>query len=143
MWPFVERRYNGRFNVDWSASLNCLFPNFRETLQVKVIEFSIGGARLLLERLQTGPFHLVINDDLGQLQLRLGVLEEGINLPIHIQWYNYKEDQGAFVAGVEFLNINEEDQILLTQVLKHLKRGKGSQTRGKEVEPVLTPPSSS
>jgi len=120
MWAFVERRRCKRYRVEWNASLHCVFSGCEEDLHVRVMEASLTGARLALDRLQIGPYHLVVGNSHPDFKLSI-LLPEGLFMSsIGICWYNWEEDERYFAVGIEFLGLEKEGRNLLEKAVKNL-----------------------
>ncbi len=97
-----ERRRKERFIVNWPGTLICLFPNYEEEVRVKVSEISATGARLELENLKVGPYHIVVGSDSSRFTLKLNLPDGTVSTPIRIVWYSMDEGKRHFNIGVLF-----------------------------------------
>jgi hypothetical protein len=120
VWPFGERRSTKRRMVDWAASLHCSFGAAEQTVQVRVTEASLVGAQLSLERLQIGPYHLAVGSPPAGFELEIPLTDGIVRAPIEIRWYNWDESRRAFVLGVEFLRMEDENRATLRQALRKI-----------------------
>jgi c-di-GMP-binding flagellar brake protein YcgR len=119
-FPFVDRRRAKRHQVKWDASLQCVFPGSETALPVKVEDISPTGARLHLERLQIGSYHLVIGDHLISNELSIPLPEGLIRATIEIKWFNWCEENHVFIVGVDFQGMDEESRSTLERALSNL-----------------------
>lgn len=121
MWPFgKDRRQVIRRAVRWQALFHCTFSNFQAALKTRVVNISLGGAVLHLERLQIGPYHLAISDQPPQLELEILLPEGALKANVEIRWYDWLEDQRIFAVGVEFIDLSEKSQETLLQAINDL-----------------------
>ena len=119
LWPFGERRRNARHSVEWEASLCCVFSDFEKTISVRVIEISHGGAKLSLEGMRVGPYHLTVGGDgTARFELSIPKPEGTIKSLIDFQWYNFDEGTRLFTTGVAFLGLDKESEAVLKTSLK-------------------------
>ena len=119
MWPFSERRCNKRWKVAWEASLVCRGVNGDRTVQVAVDEVSLSGVRLQLQRMQVGPYHLLVGETPEECELAIDVPQGLVKSTVRFQWYNQPQSQGFFVVGAELVNMEPESR----QTLKLAIRG--------------------
>lgn len=120
MWPFVNRRRHKRYPVSWDAVIHCDFPDREATVRARVAEASLHGARLMLERLQYGPHHLVANDYGDAFELTIHLPEAPVTSKIDILWYNWNDEEQLFTVGVEFTEMTNENRVTLQQAVKRL-----------------------
>jgi hypothetical protein len=118
MWPFSERRRNKRRVVDWEASLRCRLMSVNETVRVRVTEVSMSGARLELESMRVGPYHLVVGDTPVECELSISVPHGLVKSDIEFRWYNQVDADGVFLAGAEFVNMGPESKEVLKLALE-------------------------
>ncbi len=118
----LERRQSKRYDVDWLGTLTCVFPNREENIDVKVSEISLTGARLQIEKLRVGPYHLVVGSESSQYTLNIR-LPEGmvISTPARIVWYSMDEENRHFNVGVLFLQSADGSRAMIEEVLKNRK----------------------
>ena len=121
MWPFNERRHRKRYMVNWDATVCCSFPNVEEKLQAEVVEISMEGARILLPQMQVGPYHLLVDNQSDQLELKIPLPEGPVRSQIIVKWYNLLDDDRLFTVGIEFLNMPDDSKSLLKEKFKNLK----------------------
>jgi hypothetical protein len=120
-WPLAERRRKKRYRVEWSGSLDCSFTNHRESIPAKVAEVSLCGARLVMDRLLAGPYHIIVRDDHAKLILSLSVPEGAAVIPVEILWYNMDEETRLFSVGVSFQDMELASQAVLERAVNGLK----------------------
>ena len=113
MWPFGERRQNKRRKVAWEASLFCRFMNLNQTVPVTVAEVSLSGARLHLDSMQVGPYHLVVGETPVECELAIDVPQGLVKSNVEFRWYNQAQAEGLFVVGAEFVNMEPECRKIL------------------------------
>jgi hypothetical protein len=112
---FTERRSRRRHSVEWEGQLRCFFDDFEKTVPVEVIDISFGGARLSLEGMQVGPYHLVIGDGQGRFELCIPKAEGTMTGSVEFRWFNFDDRRGRFVAGVEFISMDGESKSILKE----------------------------
>lgn len=117
MWDFIERRRSKRLKVEWNALLNCVFPGCEENLETKVLETSLTGAKLALERLQIGSYHLVVGNSDPKFKLTIPLQEGSFVSPVAIRWYNWSDEERCFSVGVEYICPEEENRKLLARAV--------------------------
>lgn len=110
IWPFIERRRSKRQTVEWNGLLHYHLSGKEERVDVKVSEISHEGARLHLERLQIGPYHLLIGDSPEEFRLSMSLPEGPLTVPVAFRWFNQDEENHRFIVGVEFQELNDEDR---------------------------------
>lgn len=123
MWPFgKDRRRNKRYPVQWKGCLNCTFTpsGFQGTLAVDIVDISLRGARLNVERLQVGPYHLVVCDEAPQLILEISLPEAIIHTSARICWSRLLDEERTFALGVEFGYISTENGEILKKEINNL-----------------------
>ncbi|MDY0042240.1 MAG: PilZ domain-containing protein [Desulforhabdus sp.] len=125
MWPFTERRHRKRYTVHWNATICCLFPEAKEELQAEVVEISLQGARILLPRMQVGPYHLIVDNQEEQLKLNIHLPEGSVRSSVMIRWYNLLDEERLFSIGVEFFDLPEASKKMLKERFKSLKKEAG------------------
>ena len=121
MWPFAERRRDKRFAVEWTGRLRLSDLGREESMEVRIVDISPGGARLALERMRIGSYHLVIGDRPGTLSLAISLPDGTIEPGVAIRWYDWNESLKAFAVGIEFERMDKESGALLTRAVKDLK----------------------
>ena len=105
----TERRQTERHPVEWPGILTCLFPSHEEDVAVRISEISITGARLELDSLRIGPYHIVVSSESSEFTLH--VKEPGIHMsaPVQIIWYSMDEVKQGFSVGVLFPKVDQVD----------------------------------
>jgi hypothetical protein len=119
----LERRRTERFKVVWPGRLTCYFPDHEEDVEVRVIEVSLDGARLEMETLKAGKYHIVIGSESSRFTLKVSHPEAALSIPVRIVWYSTDQERGVFVLGVLFLKTSSEIQKTIRSILKDVARG--------------------
>lgn len=114
----VEKRQSERFQVQWQGTLTCLFPNHEEKIAVRISEISATGARLELETLKLGPYHIVVGSEQSHFTLNMSLPEGVISTPVRIVWYSMDEEKLRFNLGVLFPENSEIGQTEIERILK-------------------------
>ncbi|SMC22009.1 PilZ domain-containing protein [Desulfacinum hydrothermale DSM 13146] len=121
MWPLVDRRKSKRYPVSWQAVLQAAFQGEKATLEVAVVDVSLGGARLETPSLQMGPRH-VMADHPERLELEI-LLPAGLfTAPVQIRWTRYLEDLRKFHVGVSFEDLPGSSLAVLKEELSAVAR---------------------
>lgn len=120
MWPFEERRREKRYPVDWEARLRLGVPDPGAVIEARIVDISLGGVRLALERMQIGPYHLCIGDRPGTLYLSITLAEDTVEAAVEVRWFNWNEQLKAFVVGAEFSRLDLEAKSLLSRTVSAL-----------------------
>lgn len=123
MWPFRDRRKHKRYPVKMDAFLRCKSPDSDDSVPVKIIDLSLGGARIALERLQIGAQHLFIREDAVDYELTLPAGDEPLTLPVSFTWYNLEPERRVFWVGVSFSDVTGESSGRLKSVIRNFKKG--------------------
>ena len=118
-----ERRLNKRHVICWDALLEVRFPDFQDQIQVKIVNFSIGGALLHSEQLSVDNRHLVVSDIKPELKLKIFLPETVLESRAEIEWYKVCE-KNAFEIGIKFINFIEETRISVDELLKIIEGSK-------------------
>ncbi|MHC1725522.1 MAG: PilZ domain-containing protein [Syntrophobacteraceae bacterium] len=113
-----ERRQRERFQVQWQGTLTCLFPNHEEKVDVKISEISATGARLELETLKLGPYHIVVGSEQSRFTLNVSLPEGVISTSVRIVWYSMDEEKLRFNVGVLFPETSETNQAEIERILR-------------------------
>ncbi|HOV87941.1 MAG TPA: hypothetical protein PLM79_16410 [Syntrophobacteraceae bacterium] len=113
MWPLREMRRSKRRSVDWSASLECIHEDLRQSVEVRVVEVCPEGVRLVLKKMQVGPYHLFVGDVPTRLELTIPSPRGPITGEVRGRWYNWDESRGAFCMGAEFVELSAEARTIL------------------------------
>jgi len=124
-----ERRRKERFKVGWAATLTCFLPNREENVAVRVTEVSATGARLELEKLEVGPYHIVIGSESIRFTLKVSLPEAALSAPVKIVWYSTDQERNTFNLGVFFLQTSEELRTTIERLLADLASGTPNQGR--------------
>jgi hypothetical protein len=103
--------------VEWEGQLRCFFDDFQNTIPVEVNGISFAGASLSLEGMQVGSYHLVIGDGTGRFELCIPKAEGMITGSIEFRWFNFDDQKGRFVAGVEFVAMDGNSKSLLKEAI--------------------------
>ena len=106
----IERRRAERFKVLWTGKLTCYFPDHEENIEIKVVEVSTDGARLEVDTLKAGPYHLVIGSESSRFTLKVSLPDAALSIPIRIIWYSTHQERDTFNLGVLFLKTSTEVQ---------------------------------
>ncbi|ABK19056.1 PilZ domain-containing protein [Syntrophobacter fumaroxidans] len=123
MWPFRDRRKHKRYPVKLDAFLRCKSPESDDSVPVKILDLSLGGARIALERLQIGTQHLFIREDAVDYELTLPAGDAPLTLPVLFTWYNLDPECRVFWVGVSFSEIAGESGNRLKSVIRNFKKG--------------------
>jgi hypothetical protein len=104
-----ERRHTERHSVEWPGILTCLFPTHEEDVAVRISEISTTGARLELDSLRIGQYHIVVSSESSEFTLH--VKEPGIHMsaPVQIIWYSMDDVKQGFSLGVLFPKVDPID----------------------------------
>jgi c-di-GMP-binding flagellar brake protein YcgR len=121
VWSLSERRRRKRYSVDWTGSLDCSFQNHEESLRVKVAEISCTGAKLVMERLMAGSYHIAIKGEHSQMALCMEMPEGTFVTPVEILWFNMDSETRLFSVGVSFSDLSADCLTALDRVVKTLK----------------------
>ena len=124
-----ERRRSERFKVGWAGTLTCFFPNHEENVAVKVAEVSATGARLELETLKVGPYHIIIGSESSRFTLKVSLPDVALSAPVKIIWYSTTQEGGTFNLGVFFLQTSEERRTAIERLLADVASGSSIQGR--------------
>lgn len=120
MWPFPERRRSKRYRVEWTGLVRCVHVTSEETLSVKVAEISMTGARLALERLRVGSYHLMGPEEGVAFELSIPLPEGSVKSPVEMRWFNFDDESRQFFAGVEFMDMDDESRSDLKRAIDSL-----------------------
>ncbi|MCE5241622.1 MAG: PilZ domain-containing protein [Syntrophobacteraceae bacterium] len=120
MWPFQEQTREKRYPVDWEARLRLAVPDPGAVMAARIVDISLGGARLALERMRIGSYHLCIGDRPGSLYLSIALAEDTVEAAIEIRWFNWNEKLKAFLVGAEFSRMDLEAKSLLSRAVSAL-----------------------
>lgn len=104
----LDRRRAERFKVGWVGKLTCYFPDNEEDVDVRVAEISTSGARLELDTLEVGRYHIVIGSESARFTLKVAMPAAALSIPIKIIWYSTDPERDSFNLGVMFLKASED-----------------------------------
>ena len=119
-----ERGMSNRSVVCWDALLEVSFPDFHDQIDVKVVNFSVGGALLHSEELTVNNRHLVVADIKPELKLKISLPDTALELTTKIVWYNVLSKESIFEIGVSFINFKKEANISIDELMKIMKASK-------------------
>lgn len=119
-WPFNKKKPAPRHAIHWHATMHCSFPEYEENMPVEVLEISNKGARLRVERLQVGPYHLFVGDPLAKFSLAFSLDDGAVEAPIEFLWYNLEEGKRTFLVDVDFTTMTDTDKSALKKAIKQL-----------------------
>ncbi len=115
--PNINRRKEPRFRVGWTATLTCYSADTEESIEAKVTEISINGARLQLKTLKIGRHHLVVGGDAIRLTLRVTLQQIAFCAPVAVVWYSAGREKESFDLGVKFLFTADEGRAAIEKLL--------------------------
>ena len=116
-----DRRSEERFKVAWAGTLTCFFPDHQEDIDVRVTEVSSKGARLELETLKAGSYHIVIGSESSRFTLKVSLPEAALSTPVRIIWYSTDQERDIFNLGVFFLQTSEERRSTIDKILADVR----------------------
>ncbi len=116
-----DRRSEERFTVAWAGTLTCFFPDQQENIDVRVTEVSSKGARLELETLKVGSYHIVIGSESSRFTLKVSLPEAALSTPVRIIWYSTDQERDIFNLGVFFLQTSEERRTTIDKILADVR----------------------
>jgi hypothetical protein len=90
------------------------------TVQVAVDEVSLNGVRLQLQRMQVGPYHLLVGETPEECELAIDVPQGLVKSTVRFQWYNQPQSEGFFVVGAELVNMEQESRQTLELAIRGL-----------------------
>lgn len=120
MWPFNKKKPATRHAIHWHATLHCSFPEHEQSMPVEVLEISSKGARLQIQKLQVGPYHLFVGDPSARFSLAFSLPEGTVEAPIEFLWYNLDEAKRSFLVDVDFTAMPDATKSALKKAIKHL-----------------------
>ncbi|MGC9196629.1 MAG: PilZ domain-containing protein [Syntrophobacteraceae bacterium] len=126
MNPIVNRRKEPRFRVGWSATLTCRLADREESVEVKVTEVSLNGARLLLKSLKIGPHHIVAEGESLRLTLKVNLTQGAFVASVRVIWYSTSREKGSFDVGVIFMQSSKEHREVLENLISTVALAPGS-----------------
>ena len=119
-----ERGTSKRSVVCLDALLEVCFSDFHDQIDVKVVNFSVGGALLHSEELTVNNRHLVVSDIKPELKLKISLPETVLELTTKIVWYNVLSGESIFEIGVSFMNFKKEANISFDELMKIMETSK-------------------
>ena len=119
-----KRRLHRRHIVNWEALLEVTSPDFHDQIQVKVVNFSSGGALLHSEQISVGNQHLVISAQKPELKLKILLPEMELESRVKIEWYKPLEEGNHFEIGIGFIDFLEKNSDLVDKLIKFLEKNK-------------------
>ncbi|MHC1742285.1 MAG: hypothetical protein AB9873_04520 [Syntrophobacteraceae bacterium] len=135
-WPFNKRKQHApRHAIHWHATMHCSFPEFEQNVPVEVLEISSKGARIRVERLQVGPYHLFVGDPLAKFSLAFSLKDGAVEAPVEFLWYNIDEERRSFLVDVDFVSMTDATKSAIKKVIKQLTHS-ASETPTKAKDPV-------
>lgn len=120
MSAWKNRRQAERFKVEWTGVLTCVFPNHEENVDVKVTKVSANGARLELQSLKVGPYHIVVGSESIRFTLKVSLPDAALWTPVRIVWYNTDQDRDLFNVGVMFVQTSEDLRSTIERLLANV-----------------------
>lgn len=99
-----------------------MFADANETVPVNITDISADGVRLILERLQFGPYHLLIGEELPRCELTIQLPEGSITSRVLFHWYKHHTEGHFFEAGVSFVDMTRESRTVLSRIIRQLSR---------------------
>lgn len=115
----INRRKEPRFRVGWSATLTCYSADREESVEVKVAEVSVNGARLQLRSLKIGPDHIVVGSESIRFTLKVNLPETAFSAPVSIIWYSSGREKDSFDVGVMFLQKSDERRAAIGELMSN------------------------
>lgn len=120
MWPFNKKKPPTRHAIHWHATLHCSFPDYEQGVPVEVLEISTKGARLRVQKLQVGPYHLFVGDPGAKFSLAFALPDGTVEAPMEFLWYNLDEEQRSFLVDIDFTAMSDAAKTALKKAIKHL-----------------------
>jgi hypothetical protein len=120
MWPFNKKKPPTRHAIHWHATLHCSFPDCEKSIPVEVLEISSKGARLRVQKLQIGAYHLFVGDPSAKFSLEFSLPEGTVEAPMEFLWYNLDEKNRSFLVDVDFTTMPDATKSALKKAIKHL-----------------------
>ncbi len=119
-WPFNKKKPAPRHTIHWHATMHCSFPEYEQNVPVEVLEISSKGARLRVEKLQVGPYHLFVGDPLAKFSLAFSLDDGAVEAPVEFLWYNLEEGKRTFLVDVDFAAMPDATKSALKKAIKQL-----------------------
>ncbi len=101
-------------------SLRCIFHDAEQTVHGKIMDISLKGARITLERLQLGSYHVLISDHPISYELGIQLPENDVKIPVEISWYNLDEESRVFFLGLRFESVSNEEKKVLRKAIESI-----------------------
>jgi hypothetical protein len=142
MWPFNKKKPATRHAIHWHATLHCSFPEHEQSIPVEVLEISSKGARLRVQKLQVGPYHLFVGDPSAKFSLAFSLPEGTVEAPLAFLWYNLDEAKRSFLVDIDFMTMPDATKSALKKAIKHLTHTTTEElpdTEGPEPSPEAKP----
>ncbi|MDA8306820.1 MAG: PilZ domain-containing protein [Deltaproteobacteria bacterium] len=118
--PHINRRKEPRFRVSWSARLTCYSADSEESVEARVSEISIHGARLQLKSLKIGTHHIAVGSESVRFTLKVSLPEAAFSAPASIVWYSSGREKDTFDVGVMFLQSSDQRKAAIEKLLSHV-----------------------
>lgn len=117
-----ERGMSKRHVICWGAFLEVIFPDFHDQINVKIINFSAGGALLHSEYITVDGRHLVVSDIKPELKLKISLPDATVlELTTRIVWYKVLSEKSIFEIGISFMNFKKEANISIDRLMKVMR----------------------
>ena len=113
-----EQRLFKRRAVSWDALLEAKFPDCHGQIDVKIVNFSAGGALLQSEHIEVGNRHLVVTETKPDLTLKISLPEMMLKVTAKIAWYKVLSDRRLFEIGLHFIDFNKESSVSVDELTK-------------------------
>jgi hypothetical protein len=120
MWPFKKKKPDPRHAIHWHANLNCSFPEYQNSVPVEVLEISSRGARLQINKLQVGPYHLFVGDPSARFSLAFTLPEGTVEAPLQFVSYKLDDTQRVFLVDIDFAGMPDATKSALKKAIKRL-----------------------
>ncbi len=113
----VNRRKEPSFRVAWPATLTCHLADMVKSIETRVSEVSMNGARLQLKSLEVGPHHIVVESDSIRFTLKVNLPTAAFCAPVNIVWYSSGREKDSFDVGVMFLQSSDTRRAAIEKLL--------------------------
>jgi hypothetical protein len=120
-----EQRLFKRRAVSWDALLEAKFPDCHGQIDVKIVNFSAGGALLQSEHIEVGNRHLVVTETKPDLTLKISLPEMILKVTAKIAWSKVLSDRRLFEIGVHFMDFNKESSLSVDELIKIMETQSG------------------
>ena len=84
-------------------------------------EVSTTGARLEIETITFGPYHIVIGSESSRFTLKVSLPEAALWTPVRIVWYSTDQEKDSFNLGVMFLHASDEHRAAIKRLLADVR----------------------